>query len=193
MKLAPKLLFVAALALGFTAGSRAAVETYVADPAHTSVNFSIRHFFSDVPGHFNKFDIVLHVDRDNLENSSAEATIYIASVSTSTAQRDAHLQKPEFFDAAKFPAMTFKSTSWKKTGDDTYDVTGDITIKGVTKSVVLKVTSLGFGPGMRPGSELSGWKATTTLHRADFGVSAFQKVVGADVDIVINVEADKKG
>lgn len=192
MKLQSKLLLVSALVLGLAAGARAATETYVADPAHTSVNFSIRHFFSEVPGRFNKFDIVLHVDRDNLENSSADATIDIASVNTAEPKRDAHLQKPEFFDAAQFPKMTFKSTAWKKTGDDTYDVTGDLTIKGVTKSVVLKVTSLGFGPGMRPSSMLSGWKATTTLHRDDFGVSAFPKVVGADVDIVINIEADKK-
>jgi polyisoprenoid-binding protein YceI len=88
--------------------------------------------------------------------------------------------------------MTFKSTSWKKTGEDSFDVTGDLTIKGVTKPVVLKVKSLGFGPGARPGSMLSGWEATTTIKREDFGVSAFPQMVGADVDITINVEAGLK-
>ncbi len=185
------LLALAALALGFVNTASAAVETYVADPAHSSVNFSIRHFFSEVPGRFTKFTASITVDRDNLEHSSAEATIEIGSVSTMEPKRDNHLQQPEFFDAAKFPTMTFKSKSWIKTGDDVFDVTGDLTIKGVTKEVVLKVTSLGFGPGMQ-GAMLSGWKGTTTIQRADFGVSAFPKVVGADVQITINVEADLK-
>jgi polyisoprenoid-binding protein YceI len=182
---------LASLALGLVASSRAAVETYTADPAHSSVNFTIRHFFSEVPGHFAKFDATLTVDRDNLEKSSVEATIQVPSVDTGEPKRDAHLQKPEFFDAAKFPTITFKSTSWKKSGDNTFDVTGDLTIKGVTKSATLKVQSLGFGPGMQ-GAMLSGWKATTTLNRDDFGVSAFPKVVGAEVNVTINVEAHLK-
>jgi polyisoprenoid-binding protein YceI len=184
-------LLAALLSLGLVGSARAAVETYVADPAHSSVNFTIRHFFTEVPGRFTKFDATLTVDRDNLEKSSVEATIQVPSVDTAEPKRDAHLQKPEFFDAVKFPTMTFKSTSWKKTADGTYDVTGDLTIKGVTKPAVLKVQSLGFGPGMQ-GAMLSGWKATTTLHRDDFGVSAFPKVVGDDVNITINVEAHLK-
>jgi len=193
MKLRTQLILVASLALGLVATTAsAAVETYVADPAHSSVNFTIRHFFTKVPGRFSKFTATLTVDRDNLANSSAEATIEIASVKTEAPDRDAHLQKPEFFDAAKFPVMTFKSTSWKKTGADTFDVTGNLTIKGVTKEVVLKVKSLGFGPGMQPGSVLSGWEGTTSVKRDDFGVSAFPQVVGADVDITINVEAAQK-
>lgn len=192
MKYRSFLLALAALALGFANTASAAVETYVADPAHTSIGFNIRHFFTKVPGRFTKFTATLTVDRDHLENSSAEATIEIASVSTTEPKRDAHLQQPEFFDAAKFPTMTFKSKAWKKTGEDSFDVTGDLTIKGVTKEVVLKVKSLGFGPGARPGVMLSGWEATTTIKRDDFGVSAFPKVVGDDVDIVINVEAGLK-
>src|SRR6185503_490712 len=129
-----------------------AVETYVADPAHSSINFTIRHIFTDIPGQFSKYTATVTVDRDNLENSSAEASIDIGSISTAQPKRDSDLQTPKFFDGLKFPTMTFKSKSWKKTGADTYDVTGDLTIKGVTKEIVLKVTSLGFGPGMRPGS-----------------------------------------
>jgi polyisoprenoid-binding protein YceI len=185
-------LTLAALALGLASRASAAVETYVADPAHSSVNFTIRHFFTNVPGRFTKFNASITVDRDNLEKSSAEATIEIASVKTEAPDRDAHLQKPEFFDAAKFPTMTFKSKSWKKTGEDTFDVTGDLTIKGVTKEAVLKVKSLGFGPGMKPGSMLSGWEGKTLVHRSDFGVSAFPKVVGEEVEITINVEAGLK-
>jgi len=192
MKTRSRLLVLAGLALGLAASASAAVETYAADPAHSSVNFTIRHFFTNVPGRFTKFDAKITVDRDNLENSSAEATIDIASVNTAAPQRDAHLQKPEFFDAQKFPTMTFKSKAWKKTGENAFDVSGDLTIKGATKEVVLKVTLLGFGPGMQPGVMLSGWQGTTTIHREDFGVSAFPQVVGADVEITINVEADMK-
>jgi polyisoprenoid-binding protein YceI len=191
MKLRSQLLALAVLAAGLSTAASGAIETYTAAKAHSSVNFSIRHFFTKVPGRFTKFTATLTVDRDNLQNSSAEATIEIASVSTAEPARDAHLQKPEFFDAAQFPTMTFKSKAWKKTGTDTFDVTGDLTIKGVTKEVVLKVKSLGFGPGMQ-GAMLSGWEAAVTIQRADFGVSAFEGVVGADVDITINVEAELK-
>jgi polyisoprenoid-binding protein YceI len=192
MKLPPRFPAVAILALGLIAPGRAAVETYVADPAHTTIGFNIRHFFTKVPGTFQKFEAKLMVDRENLERSSAEATIQIASVSTGQPKRDTHLQQPEFFDAAKFPTMAFKSTAWKKTGENTFDVTGDLTIKGKTKPVVLKVTALGFGEGLPPGTQISGWEATTKLNRHDFDVSAFKGVVGDDVDITINVEAQKK-
>ena len=194
MKTRSRLLVLAGLALGLAASASAAVETYAADPAHSSVNFTIRHFFTNVPGRFTKFDAKITVDRDNLENSSAEATIDIASVNTAAPQRDAHLQKPEFFDAQKFPTMTFKSKAWKKTGADTFDVTGDLTIKGVKKEVVLKVKSLGFGPGMQ-GAMLSGWEATTTLNKTDFGVNGpamLGKALGNDVAITIGIEADLK-
>jgi polyisoprenoid-binding protein YceI len=189
------LLLLAGLALGSVTSAFAAAETFVADPAHSSVNFSIRHIFTKVPGRFNDFTASIVVDRDHLENSSAEATINIASVKTEAPDRDAHLQKPEFFDAAKYPTMTFKSKAWKKTGEDTFDVTGDLTIKGVTKEVVLKVKSLGFGPGMTPGSVLSGWEGTTTVNRRDFGVDGpamLGKAVGDEVTITINVEAGLK-
>lgn len=192
MKIHSQLLALSVAILGLVSSASAAVETYVADPAHSSVNFSIRHIFTKVPGRFTKFTATITADRDNLEKSSVEATIEIPSVKTEAPDRDAHLQKPEFFDAEKFPTMTFKSKSWKKTGDDAYDVTGDLTIKGVTKETVLKVKSLGFGPGMRPGTQLSGWEGTTTIHRSDFGVSAFPKVVGEEVEITINVEAGLK-
>lgn len=166
----------------------AQVETYKIDPAHSSVGFGIRHFFTKVPGVFTKFSGAITVDRANLEKSSVEATIDVTSVNTTQPKRDAHLQSPDFFKSSEFPSITFKSTSWKKTGDTTYDVTGDLTMKGVTKPVVLKVKSLGFGPGMG-GSKISGWEASTMLDRRDFGISYGQGMVSNDVDVSINVEA----
>jgi polyisoprenoid-binding protein YceI len=191
MKLVSRLVPAIALALAISARVSAATETYVPDPAHSSIGFSIRHFFTKVPGTFTKYTATIVVDRENLEKSSAEANITVASVNTGQPKRDAHLQQPEFFDAAKFPTITFKSKAWKKTGENTYDVTGDLTIKGVTREVTLKVSALGFGPGMQ-GTMLSGWEATTKLNRHDFGVNAFKGVVGDDVDITINVEAQLK-
>jgi len=185
---------LAGLLAGLVTASQAAVETYKIDPVHSSVAFSIKHFVSKVPGSFTKFAGALTLDRDNMENSSVEATIDVGSVSTASEKRDAHLKTPDFFDAAKFPTITFKSKSWKKTGDDTYDVTGDLTIKDVTKEVVLKVTSLGFAPGMQ-GVQLSGWEGTTTLKRSDFNVvpsAMLNKVLGDDVAISISLEADLK-
>lgn len=165
-----------------------AVETYRIDASHSSVGFSVRHFFTKVPGVFSKFSGSIKVDRENLENSSVQAVIEVASVNTSEQKRDGHLQGSDFFLSSQFPAINFTSKTWKKTGENTYDVTGDLTIKSVTKPVVLKVTSLGFGPGMR-GAQLSGWEASATIDRRDFGLSYGQGIVGNDVEIHINVEA----
>ena len=189
MKTLTRTLLVSVCTLGLLASTRAAVETYKIDPVHSSVGFTIRHFFSNVPGMFTTFSGTIVVDRDNLENSTVEAVIEVPSIDTRVAQRDTHLKSPDFFDAPKFPVIIFKSKSWKKTGEDTFDVAGDITIKGVTREVVLKTKSLGFGPGMQ-GAMLSGWEASTTLNRNDFGITTFPKVLGDDVAVTITIEAD---
>jgi polyisoprenoid-binding protein YceI len=194
MKLTSKILALAALGTGLASLASAAVETYTIDPVHSSVAFRIRHFVSKVPGSFTKFSGTILVDRDNLENSSVEATIDVGSINTFNDHRDADLKTANYFDADKFATMTFKSKSWKKTGDGTFDVTGDLTIKGVTKEVVLKTTLLGFGPGMR-GAQLSGWEATTTLKKSDFGVTGpamLGTALGEEVAVTIGIEADLK-
>lgn len=189
-----RLLLLPALLCGLLASAHAAVETYAIDPVHSSVGFSIRHFISKVPGSFTQFSGTITVDRNNLEHSSVDATIDVGSINTRNEKRDSDLKSAHFFDAAKFSTITFKSSSWKKTGEDTYDVTGDLTIHGVTKEVVLKVTSLGFGSGMRD-TQLSGWEASTTLNKSDFGVTGpdyVRKMLGEEVAITINVEAHLK-
>jgi polyisoprenoid-binding protein YceI len=182
-------LVITAIALGSLTSVRAAVETYNIDPVHTWVGFSVAHFFTKVPGYFGKVKGTIVVDRDHLENSTVEAVIEVASITTNTKMRDDDLRSTNFFAAAQFPAMTFKSSAWKSTGDNTYAVTGVLTMKNVAKEVVLKVTSLGFGPGMK-GAAISGWEAKLTLDRRDFDITADQGAVGNSVDVLINVEAD---
>ncbi len=169
---------------------RAETEIYDIDPAHSWVGFSVRHIFTQVPGFFGKVKGTFTVDRANLENSMAESVIDVASITTSAALRDEHLRSDKFFDAAKYPTMTFKSKTWKRSGsgEDRFVVTGDLTIRDVTKEIVLQVKSLGFGPGMQ-GTAISGWELSTLLDRRDFGITAAQGPVGNEVDIRINIEA----
>ena len=188
MKHSQYLLLLALLALGAPLPASAAVETYDIDPVHTWVGFNVRHFFTKVPGSFTKVKGTIVVDRDQLENSTVETVIDVASINTNFKMRDDDL-RARFFAVKQFPVITFKSKAWKKTGDQTYDVTGDLKIRSVTKEVVLKVKSLGFGPGMK-GAPISGWEASTILDRRDFDVSADQDSVATQVEIVINVEAD---
>jgi len=182
-------LVIACLAFGSLASANAAVETYNIDPVHTWVGFSVAHFFTKVPGYFGNVKGMIVVDRDHLEKSTVEAVIEVASITTNTKLRDDDLRSTNFFAAAQFPAMTFKSKAWKSTGGDTYDVTGTLAMKNVAKEVVLKVTSLGFGPGMK-GAAISGWEAKLTLDRRDFDITADQGAIGNNVDVLINVEAD---
>jgi polyisoprenoid-binding protein YceI len=193
MKLSYRIFTSAGLAVASALFASAAVETYTIDPVHSSVGFTIRHFVAKVPGKFNKFSGQIRVDRDNLAQSLAEASIEVTSIDTGNQKRDNHLRNPDFFDAAQFPAIKFKSTSWKAKGENTFEVTGDLTIKDVTKPVVLTVTSLGFAPGPA-GAQLSGWEATTTINKKQFNVNdppLLDAALGDDVAITINIEAKK--
>ena len=188
------LLVLAGLAVSLTASVRAAVETYAIDPVHSSIGFSLRHFVAKVPGTFTKFTGTLTLDRADLSKSSAEATIEVGSVSSANDKRDEHLRAADFFNVAQFPSASFKSTAWKKTGENTYAISGNLTLRGVTKPVVLNATLLGFGDGMG-GAKLVGWEATTTLNRKDFGVSGpamLGAALGDDVTLTIAIEAGLK-
>ena len=181
----------------FLIQSACAADTFVFDKAHSTIGFQVRHLFSTVPGKFDDFTGTINYDEANPENSSVEVTIKTASVNTGVKMRDDDLRSPNFFDAAKYPEITFKSKSVKMTGNNTADVTGDLTMHGVTKEVVLKVELLGKGAGMKPGSVVSGWNAATALKRTDYGLTWNKviegtQVVGDDVKIDLNVEADKQ-
>lgn len=182
------------LLAALTFSARAAVETYTIDSVHSSVGFSIRRLVSKVPGSFTKFSGTITVDRENPEKNTVEATIEVGSINTADNDRDTHLKTPDFFDATKFPTITFKSKEWKKTGKDAFDVTGDLTLHGITKPVTLKVSLLGFAPGMG-GVQVSGWEATATLNKADFGVNGpamLGTMLSDDVAVTLNISANEK-
>lgn len=183
---------IALLAVVSAAASLSA-ETYTIDPVHSSVGFSLRHLVSKFTSSFSKVTGTINYDAAKPEASTVEATIAIDSVNTANEKRDDHLKSADFFDTAKYPTATFKSKSWKKTGENTFDVTGDLTVRDVTKQVVLKTTLVGTGPG-QGGSTLTGWEATTTLKRSDFGVGGekFISPLGDDVTITVGIEAGHK-
>ena len=149
--------------------SASAADTFAIDKAHSSIGFQVRHLFSNVPGKFDDFSGTLVFDEANPEQSSVEVTIKTASIDTGVKMRDEDLRSPNFFDAAKFPQTTFKSTSVKKTGDNTFDVTGDLTMHGVTKPVTLTVEWLGNAKDLW-GNTRTTFSATTEIDREEWGL-----------------------
>lgn len=167
------------------------------DKAHTSINFSVNHFFSAVPGKFADFEGTIHFDQDNLKGSKVAFTVDINSVNTDNDKRDAHLQSKDFFNAEKYPTMTFESTKFEKKSEDKYMVHGKLTIKDVTKDVVLPMEITGeMEHPMKKGTMILGVAINTTLDRTDYGVGvgdwATTMVVGDEVRINIPMELNRK-
>jgi polyisoprenoid-binding protein YceI len=192
----PRTLAPLALALVFAAApARAEKETFLLDKNHTEVGFKVRHFVTKVPGKFAKFEGTIVLDRAKPEESSVDLKIDATSIDTGNPSREKHLNSPDFFDTAKFPEITFKSTKIAAKGKDTYEVTGDLTMRGVTKPVTLAVTANGFANDGR-GGQKTGFDVTGKLNRKDFGVSWNAVVdqnamLSDEVDLDISVEANK--
>jgi polyisoprenoid-binding protein YceI len=169
------------------------------DPAHTGVHFKVRHLMiSSVRGEFEKVFGKIVYDEADVTKSTADITIDAASVNTRVAKRDEDLRGPNFLDVMKYPTIVFKSKRVEKTGNGTLKMTGDLTIRGVTKEVVLTVD--GPTPAIKdPGGNFRvGGQATTKINRKDFGL-VWNKtletggvVVGDEVEITIDVEIYKK-
>ncbi len=173
--------------------ANAEVDTYKIDTSHSSVKFSIRHFVAKTTGAFNKFEGTILFDAKNPSKSSVEATIQVPSVDTANAKRDKHLQEDDYFNAAQFPVITFKSTKWVTNDEDQneFAVTGILTMLGISKEVTLDVELLGIGEGMK-GAQLSGWEIETELDRTEWGINGGKPAVGTEVDVTINIEAIKQ-
>lgn len=165
------------------------IETYKIDATHSSVKFSIRHFVAKTTGSFPAFEGTIVVDKNDMTQSLIVATIDVPTINTANEKRDSHLQEDDYFNTKEYSKISFKSTQWAEAeGKNKYTVTGNLTMRGVTKPVTLDVELLGFGDGMR-GAYLSGWEATTTLNRTEWGINGGQPAVGEEVDVLINIEA----
>ena len=184
-------LFAMVVAL-LLATSAAAQDTWQIDPAHSSAQFAIRHLgISTVRGAFTKVSGSAHFDPVDPNKASVQAVIDTASVDTRVEARDKDLRSPRFFDVQKYPTITFKSTKVEAAGEGKLRVTGDLTIHGVTKDVVLDVDGPS-APMKDPGGNMRiGASATTTINRQDFGVTAGSGMVGDQVTITLDVEMSK--
>jgi polyisoprenoid-binding protein YceI len=167
---------------------------YSFDKAHTFIGFRVKHMgLIEVPGYFRDFTGTVNYDAKDVSKSSVEFTAKIASVDTGVAARNAHLQKPEFFDAEKYPEMTFKSTKIEKKGKQ-WMVTGNLTIRDVSKSITFPFDIAGFVVGER-GTRM-GITAETTINRRDYGVNYDTKLpngtpsVADEIKISLQIEAN---
>lgn len=192
-----KKILVAAVAL-LTSGSAFAAD-YTIDPSHSSVGFSIRHMMvSNVRGEFQKFQGEVSIDDKDLTRTKVDVTIDAASINTRDAKRDEHLRSPDFFDTAKYPTITFKSKKVAKAGKGKLKITGDLTMHGVTKPVVLDVEGPTAAVKNPWGKMVRGATATATINRKDFGLGWNQALetggvlVGEEVKIELEVELVEK-
>jgi polyisoprenoid-binding protein YceI len=179
------LTFVAAILLT----SAALAQTWQLDPPHSAAQFAVKHFgISTVRGTFTKVSGTVQYDDANPTKASVQATIDASSVDTRVENRDKDLRGPNYFDVEKFPTITFQSKKVEVAGQGKLKVTGDLTMHGVTKEVVLDVD--GPSPAIKDmhGSMRRGASATTNINRHDFGVNGGAAAVGDDVQITLDVE-----
>jgi polyisoprenoid-binding protein YceI len=172
--------------------------TYTIDYTHSDVTFSVRHMvFAKVRGHFTKWTADVAYDAADPSKGSVTVNIDVDSIDTRDEKRDGHLKTADFFDAEKFPKITYKSTKVERAGDKKYSVTGDLTIHGVTKPVKLEVEELGGGKDPW-GNQRVAFSGKTRIDRGDFGLKWNQALetggvlVGEHIDVEIDVEAIAK-
>lgn len=189
------------LALGIlciaSAAALRAADTYTIDKAHSDVSFTIRHFASKVHGRFADFEGSIQADTAKPEASSVVFTIKSTSIDTNNSNRDNDLRSDGFFDAAKFPEISFKSSKIAATGKDTYAVTGTFTMHGVSKEITLPVTYLGTMKDPR-GNERASFELNTKLNRKDFGINWNKALdngslmLSDEVEVTVDLETVKK-
>jgi polyisoprenoid-binding protein YceI len=172
----------------------ATTTTHSIDKAHSEVTFQVRHLLTKVRGRFSDFNGTIEYDEEDPERSLVDVGVQSASIDTNDRDRDAHLRSADFFDVEKIPALTFRSTRIRRKTDDTFAVTGDLTIHGVARSVSFDVSFLGKAKDPW-GNERIAFEAETTINRRDFGLTwnaALETggfLVGDEVKIALSVQA----
>lgn len=171
---------------------------WVIDPMHSEVQFKVKHLvISTVTGSFKNFEGTVESEGDDFASAKIEFSLDINSVDTGQEQRDGHLKSADFFDAEKYPHITFKSTSITKESDDDYKLTGDLTIKGITKPVTLEVEHGGIATDFY-GNTKAGFEVKGKINRKDFGLTwdgvteAGSIVVGEDIKLTANIQLAKQ-
>lgn len=183
-------LLIASL-LAASASAFAASQTFTIDPTHTQVSFTYNHFgFSNPTGRLEDIKGTVAVDQADWAKSSVNVTMPLSGLHTGVPKLDEHLKTPDFFDAAKFPDVTFKSTKVTKTGADTLDIVGDLTAHGVTKPVTLHARVNKIGENKMIGSQTAGFDADATLKRSEFDMGKYVPMVSDEVHIHITLSAD---
>ena len=183
----PRTLLAAALLAG---SAPALATTYTLDPNHTQVQFIWNHYgFTDLTGQFGKIEGTLEFDEADPTKASVNATIAIDSLDSNVKKLDGVLTGGDYFDAQKFPTATFKSTRVERAGEHGLKVTGDLTLHGVTRPVVLDVVINKIGPHPMAGRAAAGFDATTTIKRSDFGISNYVPNVSDEIRLSISTEA----
>jgi polyisoprenoid-binding protein YceI len=181
-----------------TTAAAAALTTWTIDPAHSHVEFAVRHLMiSTVKGRFGVVTGTVKTDDADPAKGEVEVSIDAASIDTREAQRDAHLKSADFFHVDQFPAITFRGSRIRDVNGDRFRLTGDLTMHGVTREVTLDVTSEGRGKDPW-GGERAGFSATTKIKRSDFGLTWNQVLetggiaVGDEIKISLDIEAVKQ-
>lgn len=168
----------------------ALADNYIFDKKHTQIFFSASHLgFSTSTGAFVEFDGKFNFDQSDFSQSAVNVVIQTNSIDLNDKKWNEHMMGQKWFNVKKYPTMEFKSTSVKKTGDKTMDITGDFTLLGVTKTITLKTTFNKFGSQF--GREKAGFSATTTIDRTEFGMKNYSPAISAEIPIRIEVEGYK--
>lgn len=184
---------ISAIALCLSTFAIAAPELYNIDSAHSFANFSLRHVVSKTSGSFNDIKGNISIDRENLANSSVNAKISMASISTGHLKRDDHIKKADYLDVAGFPDITFVSSKVEAKSATEGVMTGKFTLHGVTKELSIPFKVLGFGNDPW-GGERSGFEAHTTIKASDYGFTWMKKEsapVGDDIEVTLLIEGVK--
>lgn len=168
----------------------AAEGIFKVDPVHSSIVFRVKHNnVSYYWGRFNRMEGTFLIDPTTPSNSRIEVKVPTESVDTANEGRDRHLRSPDFFSAAEFPELAFKSKSFSSKGDNIYDVQGELTLHGQTKPVTVRVEDTGRGQGRR--GEVAGFEATLTIKRSEFGMTHMLGGIGDDVRIIVSLQGGR--
>ena len=190
MRLRHMLSTVAGVVIVASSSLAFAADNYKVDSAHSTVVFKVGHVgASNYYGRFNDPMGTVVQDAADPSKSSFNVEVQVEKVDTANEKRDAHLKSPDFFDAKQFPTITFKSTAVKGSGDK-LEVTGDLTLHGVTKSITVPITKIGEKDAGKMGYR-AGWEATFDIKRSDYGMTNMVGPVGDDVKLIVSIEAVK--